>query len=85
MLNPVSIIHGVIGLISLAIVLGMFMITARGYYILAPFVTTIVAISGFTIKFAGLTEWWRIGLETLATILVYGWMLYKNRSNLAQA
>ncbi len=82
MFTSVAIIHGIIGLVSLAIVIGTFKFTSRKYYIVALAATVLVTISGLAIRFAGLSHWWRIALETLATAIAYGAILYKNRANI---
>ncbi len=78
----ISIVHGIIGIVSLLIVLGTFKIKSRLYYYMALVATGLVAVSGLAIKLSGKSAWWRIGLETLATAVTYGYLLYKNRANL---
>lgn len=82
MFTPIAIVHGIIGLISLGIVLGTFKIKTRNYFLLALAGTLLVVVSGVAIKLSGESHWWRIGLETLGTALVYGLILYRNRQNI---
>ncbi len=74
----IPIIHGAIGLVSLSAAFGTYKIKSSSYYWLAVVLTALMVISGFAIKFIGKTTWLRIAMETTATALVYGLILYKN-------